>query len=73
MKPPIWQSSPTAHHFIILWLKYSPQHPVLEHFQSIFLIGMGGGGGIQGPLGTAATNGLLCQPWEIMMMEKLVE
>jgi hypothetical protein len=31
------------------------------------------GGGIQDPLGTAATNGLLCQPRLIMMMEKLVE
>jgi hypothetical protein len=31
------------------------------------------GGEIQGPLGTAATNGLLCQPRMIMMMEKLVE
>jgi hypothetical protein len=31
------------------------------------------GGGIQGPLGTAATNGLLCQPRVIMMMEKSVE
>jgi hypothetical protein len=31
------------------------------------------GGGIQGPLGTAATNGLLCQPLVIMMMEKSVE
>jgi hypothetical protein len=31
-------------------------------------------GGIQlVPLGTAATNGLLCQPRVIMMMEKLVE
>jgi hypothetical protein len=31
-------------------------------------------GGVQlGPLGTAATNGLLCQPRVIMMMEKLVE
>jgi hypothetical protein len=31
-------------------------------------------GGLQlGPLGTAATNGLLCQPGVIMMMEKLVE
>jgi hypothetical protein len=26
-----------------------------------------------GPLDTAATNGLLCQPLVIMMMEKLVE
>jgi hypothetical protein len=33
----------------------------------------GGGGGIQGPLGTAATNGLLCPPRVIMIMEKLVE
>jgi hypothetical protein len=31
------------------------------------------GGGIQGPLGTAANNGLLCQPRVIKMMEKLVE
>jgi hypothetical protein len=31
------------------------------------------GGGIQGPLGTAATNGLLCQSRVIMMMEKLGE
>jgi hypothetical protein len=29
-------------------------------------------GGIQGPLNTAATNGLLCQP-RVIMMEKLVE
>jgi hypothetical protein len=31
------------------------------------------GGGTQGPLGTAATNGLLCQPRVIVLMEKLVE
>jgi hypothetical protein len=32
------------------------------------------GDGVQlGPLGTAATNGLLCQPRVIMMMEKLLE
>jgi hypothetical protein len=32
-----------------------------------------GGVGVQlGPLGTAATNGLLCQP-RVIMMEKLVE
>jgi hypothetical protein len=31
------------------------------------------GGGIQGPLGIAATNGLLCPPRMIMMMEKSVE
>jgi hypothetical protein len=32
------------------------------------------GGGVQlGPLGTASTNGLLCQPRVIMIMEKLVE
>jgi hypothetical protein len=33
----------------------------------------GGRGGIQSPLGTAATKGLLCQPRVIMMMEKSVE
>jgi hypothetical protein len=33
-----------------------------------------GGGGVQlGPLDTAVTNGLLCQPRVITMMEKLVE
>jgi hypothetical protein len=32
------------------------------------------GGGVQlGPLATAATSGLLCQPQVIMMMEILVE
>jgi hypothetical protein len=31
------------------------------------------GSGIQGPFDTAATNGLLCQPRVIMVMEKLVE
>jgi hypothetical protein len=31
------------------------------------------GGGIQGPLDTAATNGLLCQLRVIMVMEKSVE
>jgi hypothetical protein len=32
------------------------------------------GGGVQlGPLGTVATNGLLCQPRVITMMEELVE
>jgi hypothetical protein len=32
------------------------------------------GGGVQlGQLGTEVTNGLLCQPRVIMMMEKLVE
>jgi hypothetical protein len=32
------------------------------------------GGGVQlGPLDTAVTNGLLCQPRVIMMMEKLEE
>jgi hypothetical protein len=36
-------------------------------------IGIVGGGVQLGPLGTAATNGLLCQPRVIMMMEKLVE
>jgi hypothetical protein len=38
-----------------------------------FLIGIVGGGVQLGPLGTAATNGLLCQPRLIMMMEELVE
>jgi hypothetical protein len=39
----------------------------------MFLIGIVGGGVQLGPPGNAATNGLLCQPWVIMMMEKLVE
>jgi hypothetical protein len=38
-----------------------------------FLIGILGGGVQLGPLGTAATNGLLCQALVNMMMETLVE
>jgi hypothetical protein len=38
-----------------------------------FFIGIVGGGVQLGPLGTEATNGLLCQPRVIMMMGKLVE
>jgi hypothetical protein len=38
-----------------------------------FLIGIVGGGVQLGSLGTAATNGQLCQPRVIMMMEKLVQ
>jgi hypothetical protein len=29
--------SPTSHHLISLQSKYSPQHPVLQHPQSMFL------------------------------------
>jgi hypothetical protein len=38
-----------------------------------FLNWYSGGWSLLGPLGTAATNGLLCQPRVIMMIEKLVE
>jgi hypothetical protein len=38
----------------------------------IFLIGIVRGGVQWGPLSTAATNGLLCQPRVVIMMEKLV-
>jgi hypothetical protein len=38
----------------------------------LFLIGVVGGGVQLGPLGTAATNHLRCQPRVIMIMEKLV-
>jgi hypothetical protein len=31
------QLSPTSYYFIPLWSKYSPQHPVLKHPQSMFL------------------------------------
>jgi hypothetical protein len=33
----IMQFSPTFRHFIIFRSKYSPQHPVLKHPQSMFL------------------------------------
>jgi hypothetical protein len=36
----------------------------------IFLIDIVGGGVHLGPLGIAATSGLLCQPRVIMMVEK---
>jgi hypothetical protein len=45
----------------------------MTYEKNFFLIGIVGGGVQLGPLGTAATNGLLCQPGVIMMMEKLVE
>jgi hypothetical protein len=51
-------------------LYYIPQHYGEQMF---FLVGIVGGGVQLGPLGTVATNGLLCQPRMIMMMEKLVE
>jgi hypothetical protein len=38
-----------------------------------FEIGIVGGGVQLGPLATAATNALLCQPRVIMMMDKFVE
>jgi hypothetical protein len=28
---------PAVSHFIVLWYKYSPQHPVLRQPQSVFL------------------------------------
>jgi hypothetical protein len=31
------QFSPSSFHFISLWSKYSPQHPVVKHPQSVFL------------------------------------
>jgi hypothetical protein len=31
------QFSPISHHFIFLRTKYSPQHSVLKHPQSVFL------------------------------------
>jgi hypothetical protein len=40
---------------------------------SFFKLNLYSGGWNQGPLDTAATNGLLCQPRVIMMMEKSVE
>jgi hypothetical protein len=43
-----------------------------SHF-SFFFVGIVGGGVQLGLLDTAATNGLLCRPRVIMMMEKLVE
>jgi hypothetical protein len=33
----VMQFSPTSYHFIPVWYKYSPQHPVLKHPQSTFL------------------------------------
>jgi hypothetical protein len=36
MKLLIMQVSPTSSHFISLRSKYSPQHPVLKHHQSVF-------------------------------------
>jgi hypothetical protein len=56
----------------LLWLVAGATAGICRDVLNFFLIGIVGGG-IQSPLGTAATNCLLCQPWVIMMMEKLVE
>jgi hypothetical protein len=37
MMLPLMQFSPASCHFIPLWSKYSPQHHVLKHPQSMFL------------------------------------
>jgi hypothetical protein len=37
MKHLIMQISPTSCHFVSVRSKYSPQHPVLKHPQSVFL------------------------------------
>jgi hypothetical protein len=34
------QFTPPSRHFIPLWSKYSPQHPVLKHPQFMFLTEM---------------------------------
>jgi hypothetical protein len=52
-------------------------HDQTEEFRfnygSFLICIVGGGAGVQlGPLGTAATIGLLCQPRVIMIMEKMV-
>jgi hypothetical protein len=36
MKFLIMQSSPASHHFFPLRSRYSPQHPILKHPQSVF-------------------------------------
>jgi hypothetical protein len=46
---------------------------ITDYALLFFLIGIVGGVVQLGPLGNAATNGLLCQPRVIMMMEKSVE
>jgi hypothetical protein len=55
----------------MLTVERGPQ--LVENATYIFLFYLYSGGWNQGPLDTAATNGLLCQPLVIMMMEKLVE
>jgi hypothetical protein len=75
-----WQLCPRRKspgtHWIGGWVDPKPGLDDMEKTKfSIFFIFFNwySGGGIQGPLGTAATNGLLCQPPVIMMMEKLME
>jgi hypothetical protein len=63
--------------FVVSYCKPLPpgKNPfaVNKYYITLFLIGTMRGGVQLGPLGTAATNGLLCHPRVIMMMEKLVE
>jgi hypothetical protein len=58
--------------WLIIILRLADLFGVSVHFFNWY--SGGGGGGVQlGPVGNAATNGLLCQPRVIMMMEKSVE
>jgi hypothetical protein len=57
----------------VKWYVVMPEVSSSFRVRPFFLIGIVGAGVQLGPLGTAATNGLLCQPRVIMMMEKLVE
>jgi hypothetical protein len=53
-----------------IWEKGMKMNEKKEIYKILMIVG----GGVQlGPLATAATNGLFCQPRVIMMMEKLVE
>jgi hypothetical protein len=54
-------------------LKLTNNFPFHNFGVKFFLIGIVGGRVQLGPLGTAATNGLLYQPRMIMLMEKMVE
>jgi hypothetical protein len=61
-------------HYHIRFSRYKDGQIMLHVWEGLgIFFNLHSGGSNQCPLDTAATNGQLCQPRVIMMMEKLVE
>jgi hypothetical protein len=67
-------STATAHKRSDIPGSYTQDGFTRAHYNTLnFFLNLRSGGWNQGPLDTAATNGLLCQPRVIMIIEKSVE